>query len=1166
MNNNSSKTSKTKSSGIITSMTSTLPSRRIDINNIGRQSIRAVKNYLKMKRVTDIVDMTIALGSEETGLRMPKAQQAKEKKVLKYWANEINNIMDYNREQKKERDKIERAKKTALKKQENKFIKSVIDFTKNKNISTKTFPLPKASVMEKLLRKLIKSKSLLLLKIGNLQYTMNTEFIKKMINNIASGNYLIEVNNSLGSDEIASYELMNADSFTLEILNSQITSKKKKGAFFKYKHNVKDLNLEKYQIFHNEEIKDCVDTKNKLKGLESCFIHSIETYFHNCDLYNKDIKSKISNAKSKMTSRTMTTQVLEQIAKELNVTLTIKNERDVKGNNKTRLSVKNKGCDIVIPLGLIDEHYFLIEKTEITQYALINHVDINHIDRWNEIYMKNGNNYKRSSNRFISSYDVISYMYENKESYLIDFSPDELLNYTYYDVSKDIDVYDNEPKEEPWYSKKIHVSKEMEDEKEERFKLDVNKTIIKCANGRTLDLGAGRKEFVCYFDFESTTDKEEHQAYLVSYQTIDMDSPKCIEGVNCGKKMLEEVSKLADYRPIRFIAHNVKYDFQFIHKYIYNVSKIQRGSMLINGSGNFIADDKHVVKCDFIDSYSFIATKLSAFPGMFKFEGEKEIMPYSLWNRENVKNKVIKITDTKKFCDQQTESLNIGKKVTDEMKNEYYESFINKAKSWNCIYDDHIDIIKYSKMYCNVDVEILKKGYETFKDWIWEVCELNLDKFLTLPSLAHTYMIKSGVYKGCNQIGESQLLFIQKCMVGGRTMTSENKKYNFTGNNKKELDDLDAVSLYPSAMDRLGGYLKGAPKVITNKTYDFLKSVDGYFVEIEITKVGVKRKFPLMSRITDDGIRLWTNDMIGHKIFVDKNSLEDLIEFQNVEFNIVKGYYYDEGRNKKIVKVINHLFETRLKMKKQKNPIQQVYKLLMNSAYGKTLLKPFTEDKKYIDNNEFEKYVVKHYDSIIRVQQLHNNSYEITRLSHINEHLNLAHIGVEVLSMSKRIMNELMCLADDIDVDIYYQDTDSTHTPVKDIPRLKDAYFKKYNRELEGNKMGQFNCDFESNILKGKVRSVESVFLGKKCYIDKLQGDEENVYDYHIRMKGVSGDAINDKIYNEFTNPIELYKSLFNGVAEKFDLCCSGKKACFENMTNGLMSTKHLFERIVKFQ
>ena len=57
-------------------------------------------------------------------------------------------------------------------------------------------------------------------------------------------------------------------------------------------------------------------------------------------------------------------------------------------------------------------------------------------------------------------------------------------------------------------------------------------------------------------------------------------------------------------------------------------------------------------------------------------------------------------------------------------------------------------------------------------------------------------------------------------------------------------------------------------------------------------------------------------------------------------------------------------------------------------------------------------------------------------------------------------MNELMTLTEDIGVEIYYQDTVSTHTPVKDIPRLKKAYFEKYVRLLEGNEMGQFNCDF----------------------------------------------------------------------------------------------------------
>ena len=42
-------------------------------------------------------------------------------------------------------------------------------------------------------------------------------------------------------------------------------------------------------------------------------------------------------------------------------------------------------------------------------------------------------------------------------------------------------------------------------------------------------------------------------------------------------------------------------------------------------------------------------------------------------------------------------------------------------------------------------------------------------------------------------------------------------------------------------------------------------------------------------------------------------------------------------------------------------------------------------------------------------------------------HINYVHCGVEILSMSKRIMNKVFSSASDIDVKIYYPDTDSIH-------------------------------------------------------------------------------------------------------------------------------------------
>ena len=42
-------------------------------------------------------------------------------------------------------------------------------------------------------------------------------------------------------------------------------------------------------------------------------------------------------------------------------------------------------------------------------------------------------------------------------------------------------------------------------------------------------------------------------------------------------------------------------------------------------------------------------------------------------------------------------------------------------------------------------------------------------------------------------------------------------------------------------------------------------------------------------------------------------------------------------------------------------------------------------------------------------------------------HYNYCHCGVEILSMSKRIMNEVMSLTEDLDLKIFYKDTDSMH-------------------------------------------------------------------------------------------------------------------------------------------
>ena len=142
----------------------------------------------------------------------------------------------------------------------------------------------------------------------------------------------------------------------------------------------------------------------------------------------------------------------------------------------------------------------------------------------------------------------------------------------------------------------------------------------------------------------------------------------------------------------------------------------------------------------------------------------------------------------------------------------------------------------------------------------------------------------------------------------------------------------------------------------------------------------------------------------------------------------------------------------------------------MNSSYGKTLQKAIAEDIKFESSVKLDNFIDKHYNRIKSYEKMHGGNENYTRYKvkmekGINEHFNNCHCGVEVLAMSKRIMNEVMCLAEDNDLKIHYQDTDSMHIRHTDIGILADKFKQEYGRELIGKGMGQFHTDFAFLIL-----------------------------------------------------------------------------------------------------
>ena len=84
----------------------------------------------------------------------------------------------------------------------------------------------------------------------------------------------------------------------------------------------------------------------------------------------------------------------------------------------------------------------------------------------------------------------------------------------------------------------------------------------------------------------------------------------------------------------------------------------------------------------------------------------------------------------------------------------------------------------------------------------------------------------------------------------------------------------------------------------------------------------------------------------------------------------------------------------------------------MNSMYGKTILKPIETETVVIKENDYDKYVSYNYNFVYSSVKV-GNRYYVKKIKSILEHFNYCHVGVEILSMSKRIMNEVICLAED---------------------------------------------------------------------------------------------------------------------------------------------------------
>lgn len=372
-------------------------------------------------------------------------------------------------------------------------------------------------------------------------------------------------------------------------------------------------------------------------------------------------------------------------------------------------------------------------------------------------------------------------------------------------------------------------------------------------------------EHLCFYDFEASThEKDHHKAYMVCYAIINF--PERILTEDDLKKFKEDFNKNYKIQTIygedcaeRFLkaipdktlcyAHNAKYDTSFFdYSNIDIVESCEKDGNMY--SRDIIYNNKYIT---FKDSYKLISSKLSKFPEMFALgDIQKEVFPYNFYTIDNLnkyKNINFKL-GSKEFESIEDELRQGFNKINDDKKNEAYEKFREIIKTkFNGIFN----MRRYSKFYCERDVEILFKGLICMRTYLYKITALDCLKYLTISTIAHRHMINDVYSKTSfssdsktnsdnkNNNGEEVVnnntyledlynttgvlnQYIQSSIWGGVCASYKNAKLLI----KKVISDFDAVSLYTSAMKRINIITGKCRKFELNELDEINKSMNVY--------------------------------------------------------------------------------------------------------------------------------------------------------------------------------------------------------------------------------------------------------------------------------------------------------------------------------------------------
>jgi hypothetical protein len=937
------------------------------------------------------------------------------------------------------------------------------------------------------------------------------------------------------------------------------------GAFFKRLNSRPEFFfLNRYQIYSK------YDSINEVSN-ENCLLHALRL----CGISDSLINSvKISIGVGSSIAK----KALHRIADMINKFIML-NFYDKKKGTTRKIKYGDKKVDKEeIQIALYDNHYFIFEPTKYSSYSAkhFENLSTEHDDWYNYVAKSE----KSKTNRKINSLNL-----------LVQLDAQDVFYYGEISIDDHSDIKQND--------QAVHYLDNIESEQ----RLITYKSIPK------------NNKNIYYGDCETFVNEDHtknHELFLLGIvkggsEKVDIHNFAGLKTFQKQDKIYDIFNKISNGGKTNSVIyfHNLKYDYNVLEPYLNIRNVCKKDNQLYSVKVHF-----KNCEIELRDSAKIASMPLAAFCENFQLDpsmDKLEAINYTYYRSDNALiNSVLSET--------------YANGLTTKQKVIFWKN-IGNAKYFNPI--------AYYINYLKMDCLVLKCGMEKFDEIINSVDErLHIHDYLTISSLTDGYMKMNGAYTNVFENTGNLREYISKAVYGGRVHA--NQKYVKKVVEQK-IADYDGVSLYPSAINRLcreQGLPTGPCVRIGNNCQPFVNSsqtIDDFkddyaILTVKILKVNKIQQMPILAVKGENSIT-YTNECPTKPLIIDIYTLQDYVKFHEVEYQILDGIVWSSkefAKNKIMGSLVQNLFQLRLKNKKNNPGLANVLKLMLNSAYGKTIMKKsntqtriihrgkiafdspvcmdlFEQTNQHTNNcaedtnhtnktidticaedtnlDNFDKYIVKNFNTTKSIREISSKLYEVEQFV-IDTSYNRGHIGASILSYSKRIMNEVFDAANEKDLPIYYTDTDSIHLNYDDVPKLEKSFKSIYNKNLTGKDLEQFHIDFNLKDAVGEVWSNKFLALGKKSYIDELEGRDKDgnaVFGTHIRLKGITEAGIVHHSAEYKNGAFEMFEELATGkgklmILNPFDVKNNYQKPIFQYVSGGVRTREaESFIRNIKF-